>query len=142
MGLSGQLSKLSPEAEKWLRAPLAQVKGLEPPTTGKNLRQRQVRLSGQQRAELVSRYQDGATHAELAAAYGIERRTSMAIVKRHGAQVTRGLSPAEIDNAVERYGAGDSLATIGRALGVAVNTVRARLLERGVTMRSSAGAQS
>jgi hypothetical protein len=49
-------------------------------------RQRQVRLSRQQQAELVDRYKGGALQRELAAIYGIERRTVAAIVKRHHTQ--------------------------------------------------------
>lgn len=47
--------------------------------------QKQVRLSGQQQEELVHRYRAGALQRELAAIYGIERRTVMAILRRHNA---------------------------------------------------------
>lgn len=63
----------------------------------------------------------------------------MEIVRRHDATASRGLTPERVDEAVKRYDDGASLATVAEALGVAVNPVRRRLLERGVVMRSVAG---
>jgi DNA-directed RNA polymerase specialized sigma24 family protein len=63
-----------------------------------------------------------------------------AILKRNGV-VTRGggLSPAQIDEAVELYEAGSSLARIGRKMGVSARTVQLRLRECGVRMRDTHG---
>ncbi|WP_460599459.1 hypothetical protein [Flexivirga lutea] len=47
--------------------------------------QRQVRLSDEQQAELVSRHREGAFKKELARAYGIHVETVRAIVKRRAA---------------------------------------------------------
>lgn len=87
----------------------------------------------------MGRYKAGALQRELAEAYGIDRRTAIAIIKRHGASVSRGLTEAQIELAIVRYGEGASLATIGRELGVDGSTVRSRLVERGVSMRDSHG---
>lgn len=103
--------------------------------------QRQVRLSRQQRADLIRRYDAGAQQKELAQAYGIHVETVREILKRGGARPRTSLSPTQIERAAERYVAGDSLAAIARSLGVAANTVRTRLLAHGVTMRSTAGSR-
>lgn len=47
-----------------------------------------------------------------------------------------------MDQVVEGYEAGKPLATLGREFGVDANTVRTKLLARGVTMRSAAGVRS
>lgn len=88
--------------------------------------QKQVRLSAKQQRELVERYQAGALQRELAAAYGVERRTVGVIIKRHGASQGRGLTDEQIDQAMAAYADGQSLATIAAQHGVAVRTVRAR----------------
>lgn len=139
MALSGQLSNHGPEVAKWLSRAKPQVRHTAAKRCPSRERQKQVRLSGQQQRELVERYRAGATQQQLADLYGIERRTAMEIVRRYGAQLTRGLSPAQIDEAVERYERGESLAAIGTALGFAANTVRKKLLQRRVPMRAAAG---
>ncbi|WP_454165327.1 sigma factor-like helix-turn-helix DNA-binding protein [Gordonia iterans] len=45
-------------------------------------KQKQVRLSGQQRQDLVDRYRAGALQRELAAVYGIHVETVRAIIRR------------------------------------------------------------
>lgn len=88
----------------------------------------------------MTRYLTGnALQIELATEFGIERRTVGQILKRHGVAVVRGLSADQVTQAEELYARGDSLGTIGKALGVDAGTVRARLLERGVSMRDSHG---
>lgn len=104
-------------------------------------RQRQVHLSDERQAELVARFEAGATQRELSDAYGVHRATVASILARHGITPQRGLNREQVDEAVARYKEGQSLATIGSALGVDPGTVRARLLERGVVMRSTAGAR-
>lgn len=102
-------------------------------------RQRQIHLPPARQQELVDRYKEGATQRELAREYGVHRTTVASILERHGAERRRGLHPDLIDEAVRRYTDGQSLATIGRALGADPSTVRARLVECGVTMRSPNG---
>ncbi len=46
------------------------------------VRQRQVRLSDEQKAELVQRHRDGAFKKELARSYGIHVETVRAIIER------------------------------------------------------------
>lgn len=89
----------------------------------------------------MDRYRQGLFQAELAAEFGIHRWTVSKILGRHSALRTPGLSDDQIDEAVRRYELGESLATIGTALGVQARTVRARLIERGMVMRSTRGAR-
>ncbi|WP_247046273.1 hypothetical protein [Arthrobacter rhizosphaerae] len=59
-------------------------------------------------------------------------------VRRHGAAPRRvGLNEQQITEAIRLYQQGDSLATIGKGMGVTGHAVRSRLVERGVRMRSS-----
>lgn len=102
-------------------------------------RQHQNHLSTKRQHELVDRYKAGATQRELAEEYRIHRRTVANILDRHGAARNRGLLPELVEEAAQRYAEGQSLAAIGQALGADAGTVRARLLERGVVMRSTAG---
>lgn len=104
------------------------------------VQQKQVRLSAERKKQLVDRYRAGALQRELAAQYGVNRRTVAEIVKQHGATKCRRLTSRQIDQAVVAYLNGHSLATIAKQLGVTDNTVRSRLLERGVEMRDARGA--
>ena len=77
---------------------------------------------------------------QLGDRFGIDRRTVSQILHRHGVPMRRrGLSPEQIDEAVQLYDGGWSLAWIGERLGVNPSTVLARLRERGVRMRDTHG---
>ena len=77
---------------------------------------------------------------ELAERYGIHRRTVSTILKRHGVPTrASALSPAQIQHAVLLYAQGQSLAKIGKALGVDAGTIHVRLREQGVQMRDTHG---
>lgn len=103
-------------------------------------RQRQVRLSASKKRELVERYQAGALQRELALTYGIHSETVRAIIAASGVPKQRqGLDAQQINEAIVRYATGESLATVGKALGVDAVTVRRRLIERGVRMRDTSG---
>lgn len=87
-------------------------------------------------AEMIDRYQQGATVGELAKQYGIDRETVRRAVRSAGLPAhPRGLTAEQIDEAVRLYVAGQSLARIGDRYGATASTVRRRLIERGVTMR-------
>jgi hypothetical protein len=98
------------------------------------------RLGVEQVEQLIAGYRAGATVYTLGSQFGIDRRTVGAILKRNGV-VTRGggLSPAQIDEAVELYEAGWSLARIAERVGVTPTTVHRRLRDRGVRMRATHG---
>lgn len=87
----------------------------------------------------MDKYRAGALQRELAEAYGIERRTAMEIIRRHGAQRQLGLSDPQIDEVVARYNRGESLAVIGHAFSVAGDTIKRRLIDRGVAIRNPSG---
>jgi DNA-directed RNA polymerase specialized sigma24 family protein len=71
---------------------------------------------------------------------GIDRRTVGAILKCHCVQTRwQRLSLAQIDEAVELYESGWSLARIAERLGVTPTTVHRRLRDSGVRMRSAHG---
>jgi len=77
---------------------------------------------------------------ELGDRFGINRRTVGKILTRNGVKTTHpGLSPAQINEAIQLYGEGWSLARVGERLGVTARTVQLRLRERGVAMRDSHG---
>ncbi|GAB3862060.1 hypothetical protein GCM10028801_26970 [Nocardioides maradonensis] len=74
--------------------------------------------------------------------YGIGTGTVSAILKRHDASRKIGLTPDEIEDAAERYEAGQSLAKIAEAFDVVANTVRTALLGHGITLRSTSASRS
>jgi len=91
---------------------------------------------------LIADYRAGATVYTLGGQFGIDRRTVGAILKRHGVQTRwQRLSPAQIDEAVELYESGWSLAQVGERLGVTATTVQLRLRERGLKIRDNHGRQ-
>jgi hypothetical protein len=60
-----------------------------------------------------------------------------AILKRKGVPMRgRGLTPAQVDEAVDLYQLGWSLARIGERLGATATTVMRRIRERGVITRA------
>ena len=89
---------------------------------------------------LIAYYRAGTTVYTLGSQFGIDRRTVGAILKRHGVQTRwQRLSPARIDEAVELYESGWSLARIAERVGVTPTTVHRRLRDRGVRMRDTRG---
>ncbi|MFT4189761.1 MAG: hypothetical protein QM621_14440 [Aeromicrobium sp.] len=97
-------------------------------------------LSDEQKADIVTAYKGGAKVKGLAKQYRVDPTTVSGILRQAGIKVKRtGLLPQEIPDAIRRYEAGDSLATISEAMGVSRATVRLRLLEHGVKMRDSHG---
>lgn len=102
--------------------------------------QRVRRLSEAKIDQLVADYRAGRTVYELAAQYGINRKSVSKHLHARGVSMRmQGLSPAQIDQAARLYGEGASLAAIGIKLGVDAGTVHARLRERGVVMRDTQG---
>jgi len=90
--------------------------------------------------ELVAGYLAGATVYQLATRFRIHRATASLLLERQGvARRNRPLSPAQIDQAIELYATGQSLANVGRQLGCDANTVRLALVKGGVRMRDCQG---
>lgn len=75
VALLGQLSKPSAEVRRLLDSALSQVRSTVDVGRPTSTKQKQVRLSDTQRAELVQRHRDGAPKKELARVYGIHVET-------------------------------------------------------------------
>lgn len=103
----------------------------------KDARQRIV-LNEAQLREAEAKYLAGATLHEAVAPYGISH-VRLGTHLRHRGNKVRGGSPteAEIDQMIRRYERGESLAGIGRALDYQPDTVRNRLMKRGVQSRDT-----
>ncbi len=85
---------------------------------------------------MVEEYQQGTGTIQLAKLYGISRETLRATLRRAGLpQHERGLSAEQVDQAVQLYAAGESLARIGKRFDVDAHTVGRRLRENGVAIR-------
>jgi len=98
------------------------------------------RLSKEEVQQLIEGYEGGATVYELGDRFGIKRQTVSVILKRREVRMRRqGLTLEQVDEAVRLYGVGWSLARISIKFDTTANTVRSRLLERGVRMRDMHG---
>jgi len=104
------------------------------------LLQSQKRLSGAEIEVLIANYVAGATVYQLADKFGCNRKTVSRLLKAHGVKLRlAAMSRDQVDQAEDLYAAGLSLAQVGLRLGVHGNTVRLRLVERGIAMRDSHG---
>lgn len=81
----------------------------------------------------------------VAEKYDIAYETARRWLTQAGVEFRKKGRPSEhaadldIDDLIARYKKGESVATIGKAVGVAQATVRARLIEAGVTLRPRRG---
>lgn len=102
--------------------------------------QPQTRLKPDAILRLVADYLAGQTTYELAAAYNVHRHTVTRHLRKAGIRLRLdGLTAEQVDEAVQLYTQGWSLARVASRLGVTADTVRARLLERGIRTRDSHG---
>jgi hypothetical protein len=89
---------------------------------------------------LVTAYEAGATVYDLAAQFGINRKTVGQHLRARGVDTKQpGLHPDDVPTAATLYRDGWSLTRLADKFGTSANTVRARLLEVGVTMRDPHG---
>jgi len=97
-------------------------------------------LTASEVEQLVVAYRLGATVYELADRYGCRRTTISAHLKRTGVTLRlRSPTPAEINEAIRLYQAGQSLAAVGRTLGFSTKTIHGALIACGVPRRDSQG---
>jgi hypothetical protein len=89
--------------------------------------------------ELVRAWEGGMGVLKLAAQFGVHRHTVWRHLRARGIDTTETLSPEALVEAAELYRAGWSLARIAEKFNISDKTVRARLLEVGVTMRKQRG---
>jgi DNA-directed RNA polymerase specialized sigma24 family protein len=98
------------------------------------------RITQDQAVEIGVAYQEGATQAELAKHFGVNRTTvSDTLVKSGVRHRYRVVDEAIVASAVALYKVGHSLAAIGEQLGVSYGTVLTALMKAGVVMRDSQG---
>ena len=119
------------------RLPTTRSPSSHSPKQRKPRRARQ--LSSEQVQELTTAYQAGCTVYDLAERFKINRKTVSSLLRRAHVQIRGRLTPEQVDEAAQLYAAGWSLARIGVKLDTTANTVRARLLERGVRTRDTQG---
>jgi len=97
----------------------------------------QRRVTPEILSELIKGYEAGDTTYELADRHGLNRTTVAAHLRSAHVSIRMdGLTGPQIERAADLYTAGWSLARVGRAVGADAETVRKRLRECGVTMRS------
>lgn len=99
------------------------------------------RLGSSTVAALIRAYEAGATTAQLAEQYG-DSRTAVKDLLHHQNVVVRrplGLGVEQVDEAVQLYQSGWLLREIAVKFNVSQETVRRRLVECGVSMRSGHG---
>ena len=112
----------------------------EKPHRWPNLRrQHQTRLTQEQTAQLLERYRKGERAYQLAAAFGLNRKTVAAILVRAGQRRPRSMTEEERAKAIKLYAEGWSCARIGKYLGRNHGTVWLALKAAGVVLRNSSG---
>lgn len=98
------------------------------------------RIDGEFIAHLVAAYEAGTPTTQLTKQFGIGKGSVLKILQEAGVLMRmQGLDEAGIQKAIRLYASRLSLKKVGERLGVDAETVRARLLERGVVMRDTQG---
>lgn len=98
------------------------------------------RMDEETRLRIADEYRAGMSPPLIGSRYGISRNSVMDIVAGLGVpRRRRTMQPEPVDEAVDLYQSGWSLARIGERLAFDPTTIRNRLLARGLTMRDSHG---
>lgn len=96
----------------------------------------QTFLSPAQVDELVERYEQGVSPAELSERFGIYHRTVTAhLVRRSVPLRQRGLTTKQVPEAVRLYESGTTLVEIGLHFGVSQQAVRRAVAAEGIEIR-------
>ncbi|NJC22175.1 hypothetical protein BJ994_001251 [Arthrobacter pigmenti] len=96
------------------------------------------RITAEQSTHLIAEYQEGVPVQVLAGKYRIHRGSASQHLRDKGIPVRqRGMPEGLVEEDIRLYEQGCSLEAIGRHMDVSANTVRKRLIEAGVKMRSS-----
>lgn len=94
-------------------------------------------------ARLVQDYESGVESTELTDRYQLGKGTVLRLLRQHGVTIRRqGLSRGEVEEAIQLYAAGWSLARIGGKFGHAPTVIRKALLDAGVDPRPRNGCRS
>jgi predicted DNA-binding protein (UPF0251 family) len=119
-----------------LAAELPDVMSRPPRARPRSTRQRQVRLSPDELAELVAEYQAGFDSYDLAVRWGVHRHTVSEHLKRAGVQTRfQGLADFQVAEAKRLYLAGWSLARLGEHFDCDASTVHRALRLAGMSFR-------
>jgi AraC-like DNA-binding protein len=106
-------------------------------------KQVQRRLLDAEVDELAGAYLAGATLSELSDRFHKHRTTISTELQRRGvARRCRTIKGERLHLAIQGYQEGKSLASIGKDLGIAANTVRKALIDAGVELRPRRGWES
>lgn len=98
------------------------------------------KLPARTRQEIVDRYRAGERVIDIAQALSINKVTVTDHLNRAGVKRRpRGMSDVQINQAVQLYASGLSLARIGERLGFSARTIQSRLRGRGVRFRDTHG---
>lgn len=128
---SRQIDGLVEEAQASIRQP-----SIPGPSSPRGHR----KLPARTRQEIVNRYQAGERVVDIALVLSINKVTVIDHLNRASVQRRPlGMSDAQIDEAVQLYDSGLSLARIGERLGFSARTIQSRLRERGVRFRDTHG---
>jgi len=104
------------------------------------LRQPQVRLDKAQRQRVADQYCAGIAIKDIAATFGVHRKTVRDIAVEAGLDPhPRGLHPEDLGRAATLYRSGWSLVRVGEDFGVNASTVMNALKREGVEMRPRQG---
>ena len=97
---------------------------------------RALRLTRRQQFELASQYGCGMTTYELAASFGVDRRTVSNHLRHLGVTIRRRPPTVEdVRKMATMYSEGQSASNIGLELGICADTVLAHLKKEGVRVR-------
>jgi DNA-binding NarL/FixJ family response regulator len=95
------------------------------------------RLSPETQRQLQTEYQTGTSANQLAIRYQLNRASVRRLIQRGGIPPNRrSLTEAEVEQAVELYATGLTVARVAAQLGRPPTTVHATLRQRGVQLRS------
>ena len=140
MGLSGHNSKSSSALLRLLEGDSGQLFPDDAPLQPAERFQTQRRLTDDEKAGIIDRYQTGTPMATLAQEFGVHRRTVRELLDRRGIERRlRVMTPTQIDDAIRLYQQGASLAEVGRRFGVEHSTIRKHLITRGISRRDTHG---
>lgn len=98
-----------------------------------------------QEREMVALFRQGMTYRELTERFGVGRKALMSLMRQHGVKgMHRGSKPraytrGQATQIAERFGNGESLASLQREFGGCVSSVRAELQRQGVWERRPGG---
>lgn len=103
-------------------------------------RRKWTRLSDEDRAAVIERYEAGETSTALAEAFGVAKSTILGILRANSVVVRRQpLTQEQVNEAARLYESGLSLSQVSERLEVNQETMRVAILDAGVTLRPPTG---